>query len=79
MTFAWPVLVYHLALLMFLVSLSVAAAFPGAVVVAFVPAILRASGLAVHLGRKFPIRRLGWTEVAHSLLFAVLLILSFKR
>jgi hypothetical protein len=46
--------------------------------VAFTPAVLRAHALLFHLGRRFPIKRLGWSEVAHSLLFAVLLILASR-
>ena len=30
------------------------------------------------LGRRFPIRRLGWAEVVHSAVFAILLALAFR-
>jgi len=76
--FAWPVVVYHLLVLGFLVGCVLLQSFPLAVVLAFLPSALRANGLLWHLGRRFPIRRLGWTEVAHSLVFAMLLILTFR-
>jgi hypothetical protein len=47
-------------------------------IVAFVPGILRACQLAVQLGQRFPIRRLGWTEVIHAVVFAALLVLAFR-
>ena len=78
LVFAWPVVLYHFLLLAFLTCLIFLESFPLAVLLAFVPAILCANGLLFHLGRRFPIRRLGWSEVAHSLVFAGLLILVFR-
>ncbi len=75
--FAWPVVAYHLLVLGFLAGCVFLQSFSLAVVLAFLPSILRANGLLWHLGKRFPIRRLGWTEVAHSLVFATLLILTF--
>jgi len=78
MGFAWPVFVYHLLLAVFLISWVVWAARPVVVLAAFAPGILRAWNLVFQLGQRFPIRRLGWTEVAHSLIFGALLIFSFR-
>jgi len=76
--FAWPVFLYHLLLVLFLASAALMDSVPAMVLVAFAPAVLRAHGLLFHLGQRFPIKRLGWTEVAHSLIFAVLLILATR-
>ena len=51
---------------------------PAALMLAFVPGILRASGLLFQLGRRFAIPRLGWSEILHSVLFATLLIFALR-
>lgn len=81
LAFAWPVFVYHLLLALFLGGAVWLDGQPASamLLLAFVPAILRAYGLLFHLGKRFPIKRLGWTEVAHSVVFAVLLILAIGR
>lgn len=76
--FAWPVFLYHLALGGFLAWWVLAESRPVMLIVAFVPGILRACQLAIHLGQRFPIRRLGWNEVIHAVLFAALLVLAFR-
>jgi hypothetical protein len=76
--FAWPVFAYHALLGLFILVLVLQKSLSAAVLAAFAPGMLRAGGLLFHLGRRFPIRRLGWTEVGHSVLFAVLLILAFR-
>ncbi|HWQ03385.1 MAG TPA: YwiC-like family protein [Candidatus Nitrosotenuis sp.] len=76
--FAWPVFVYHVLLAAFLFAMVLQASLSAAVLAAFAPGILRACGLIFQLGQRFPIRRLGWTEVVHSVIFAVLLILAFR-
>ncbi len=76
--FAWPVFVYHLLLLLFLLTFSLRDSLPAMVLLAFAPAVLRAHGLLFQLGRRFPIKRLGWSEVAHSVVFAILLILASR-
>lgn len=43
----------------------------------FLPVSLRALARVVWLGRRFEIKRVGWTEVAHALVFAALLVLTF--
>lgn len=76
--FAWPVFIYHLLLVLLLACAVLLNSLPAMALVAFTPAVLRAHGLLFHLGRRFPIKRLGWSEIAHSLLFAVLLILASR-
>jgi len=77
LVFVWPVLGYHLILVAFLIALIAMNNLPAAVLLAFVPALFRTFALLFQLGRSFPIRRLGWTEVGHSLVFAVVLIAAF--
>jgi hypothetical protein len=76
--FAWPVFLYHLALAAFLAGWVLGESRPVLLFVAFVPGIFRACQLAVQLGRRFPIRRLGWSEVIHAVVFAALLVLAFR-
>jgi hypothetical protein len=78
LVFAWPVFLYHLALAAFLAAWVLVESRSMMLIVAFVPGILRACQLAVHLGQRFPIRRLGWNEVIHAVLFAALLVLAFR-
>lgn len=75
--FAWPVILYHLLLVIFLAAWVWVQPRSAAMLVAFTPGVLRAGGLFFHLGNRFPIRRLGWTEVAHAVVFAVLLVMAF--
>lgn len=77
--FAWPVFIYHLLLVAFLLAATLAETFSLAVLIAFLPGVLRALALAFQLGRRFPIRRLGWTEVAHAMAFAALLLLALRQ
>lgn len=76
--FAWPVFVYHVLLGALLVCWTVLEARAAAVLVAFTPGMLRAGSLLFQLGRRFPIRQLGWTEVVQAVVFAALLILAFR-
>ena len=76
--FAWPVFLYHMALAVFLAGWILLESRPLLLIVAFVPGILRALQLVMQLGDRFPIRRLGWSEIAHSLVFTVLLVLAFR-
>jgi len=79
LAFAWPVFLYHFLLLAFLACWTVIDSISAAVVLAFLPGALRANSLLLQLGRRFHIRRLGWSEIAHSVLFAALLILAFRQ
>lgn len=78
LAFAWPVLLYHLLVAAFLFCCVILGLQPAAVLLAFVPGILRANGLVFHLGRRFAIPRLGWNEILHSVLFAALLIFALR-
>lgn len=78
MRFGWPVIAYHALLAAFLLAWVPLGAGSITVLVAFAPGILRATALLFELGERFPIKRLGWSEVAHSVAFAGLLILAFR-
>ncbi len=78
LAFAWPVFAYHLLLVSLLASAAWLDSLPALALVAFTPAVLRAYALLFHLGRRFPIKQLGWSEVGHSIVFAVLLILASR-
>ncbi|MCL4522788.1 MAG: YwiC-like family protein [Acidobacteria bacterium] len=78
LAFAWPVFFYHFLLVAFLVSAIFLRELSWAVLLAFAPGILRANGLVFQLGEKFPIKRLGWMEVAHAVAFAGLLVIAFR-
>jgi hypothetical protein len=78
LAFVWPVIFYHVLLLAFLAACIFLREISAAVLLAFVPGILRASGLVFQLGKKFPIRRLGWAEIAHAVVFAALLVMAFR-
>ena len=77
--FAWPVFVYHFLLAAMLASVALTGQISLAVTLAFVPGVIRAMALAGQLGRRFPIKRLGWSEVAQGVAFAALLILAFRQ
>jgi len=76
--FAWPVFVYHLLLIVFLLALISVQSLSMGALVAFAPGIFRANSLLFQLGEKFPIKRLGWTEVGHAVVFAGLLLVAFR-
>jgi hypothetical protein len=78
MRFAGPVLAYHLLLVVFLIGLLRGGAIPALAAAAFAPATLRAGALVVELGKRFPIKRLGWSEVAHAVFFAMALLAGFR-
>ncbi len=88
LAFAWPVFLYHALLAAFLAGWVVFDTRYGAghsptlhsalLGLAFVPGILRVCRLLFEIGEKFPIRRLGWTEIAHSVVFGSLLILGMR-
>ncbi len=78
LTFARPVFIYHALLLGFLASAIFLRELSAAVLLAFAPGILRANGLLFQLGERFPIKRLGWMEVAHSIVFAALLVIAYR-
>jgi hypothetical protein len=66
-----PVVIYHGAL-------AAAAALWWPVGLAFLPAVVRAFVGAARVSPRLRIKRLGWTEVAHSLVFAALVIATMR-
>lgn len=78
LAFAWPVVSYHVLLLAFLAACIFFRELSAMVLLAFAPGILRASGLLYQLGEKFPIKRLGWMEIVHSVVFAALLVMAYR-
>jgi hypothetical protein len=79
LSFAWPVFFYHLMILALLLALVWLRSLPAAAAVAFLPGVARAYSLLGNLGERFPIKRLGWSEVIHSMIFAALLVLAFQQ
>ncbi len=71
-----PVLAAYAAGFLGLAGATAAGWLPALVPAAFVPAVLRAFYAAFRCDGRFDVRRLGWAEVGHSLLFAGLLILA---
>jgi YwiC-like protein len=76
--FAWPVFMYHSVLVVILLVLIPLHLVLAAAVLAFIPGILRAGSLLFNLGRPFAIRRLGWSEIVHSAIFALLLTAVYR-
>jgi hypothetical protein len=68
----------RLATMIYYGALAVVAAFWWPVGLAFVPVIVRAFVGVARLSPALRIKRLGWTEVAHSLVFAVVLVAIFR-
>lgn len=89
--FAREVIIYHVLMVLFaatVVHIGWASALPVAprgpehwaswvAALPFLPAAGRALAGVIWLDGRLQIKRLGWSEVAHSLIFAALLILSF--
>ena len=89
--FAREVIIYHVLMVLFaavVVRIGWASVLPLAArgpehwvswvaALPFLPAAGRALAGVIWLNGRFQIKRLGWSEVAHSLVFAVLLILVF--
>lgn len=74
----WPVLVLHGALLLFVLALAKANVVSWLMVLAFVPVVTRA---AIGAGRFTPpvrIKRLGWMEVAYSIVYGALLVVALR-
>ncbi len=51
---------------------------PGLALVAFIPIFIRGLAWFVAEPKPLAVRRLGWTELTHSMIFGVLLILAFR-
>lgn len=72
-------LIYHVALAVLLLVLGDAGVISWPVTLAFAPLVVRAFVGTARLSPVLRIKRLGWTEVAHSVAFAVLLIWLWER
>ncbi len=70
-------LVFHAVLVIGLVAMAVGEWIPPLAMLAFVPVVVRAVAGTVRLSPVLRIKRLGWTEVAYSVAFAVLLVVGF--
>jgi hypothetical protein len=73
-----PVLVYYTALLFVLLALASSGVISFWVSLAYAPVVLRAFVGVRRLGPTLRIKRLGWTEVAYSLVYAVVLVGAFR-
>jgi len=71
-------LVVHLLAAGVVVALAVGDLVPSLAVAAFVPALLRAGAGIWRLSPRLRVKRLGWTEVAHSVVFALLLVVAWR-
>jgi hypothetical protein len=69
-------LVFYSGLALGVVGLAMAHLIPWLATLAFAPVVVRAIIGVGRLSSQLHIKRLGWTEVAHSIVFAVLLILG---
>jgi hypothetical protein len=72
-------LVFYGGLALCVVGLALAHLIPWLATLAFAPVVVRAAIGVRRLSSTLRIQRLGWTEVAHSVMFAVLLVLAGWR
>ncbi len=74
----WPCLLYHTLLVVVVPSLLMARIVPWPVLLAFAPALWRAAAGIRQTDARLDVRRLGWSEVALTTVFVVLLISAFR-
>jgi len=72
------VLAYHAGLVAVLLALASSGVVSSRASLAYAPVVVRAFVRIVRLSPTLRIRRLGWTEVAHSLVCAVTLVAAFR-
>lgn len=72
-------LIYHAGLAVLLLALAGGGVVSWAVTWAFAPMLARAAAGSWRLSPVLRIKRLGWTEVAHSVLFGALLVLAMRQ
>lgn len=75
---ARAVLFFHLVVVAFVAALIAARWASPLVILPFLVATARAGWGTRRFGQRFAVRRLGWNEVAHSLVFALLLVAAFR-
>jgi len=78
MRFGAPVLGFFCVLTLFLLALVAGGVVSCRTLSAFVPAVARAAFGVGRLAPQLSIKRLGWTEVAHSILFGALLTMAMR-
>jgi hypothetical protein len=69
---------YHAVLTGFVLALGIAGVISWGVAAAFAPAVVRALIGSWRLGPELRLKRLGWTEVAHSVVFSGLLAWALR-
>lgn len=69
---------YHAGVVTFVAVLVLLRWVPPLAILPFALATGRAAWGARQFGQRFALRQLGWTEVAHSLVFALLLVAAFR-
>lgn len=74
----WPCLLYHAALIVVIPALFLARLVPWPVVLAYAPALWRAAAGLSQEETRLDLRRLGWSEVAVTTTFALILIAAFR-
>lgn len=74
----WAVLGFYAALLLFVLALSAANVVSYRVLLAFAPAATRAAIGVGRLALPLRVKRLGWSEVAHAILFGALLTVALR-
>ncbi len=74
-----PVLVFYGGLMLFVLALATVDVISFGVPLVFVPAMARAWTGAYRLALPLQIKRLGWSEVAYSVVFAVLLVAALRE
>ena len=75
---ARQVLQFHLAVVLLVAGLVLGHWASPLVLLPFLLATARAGWGARRFGQRFSVRGLGWSEVAHSLVFGVLLVVAFR-
>jgi hypothetical protein len=74
----WPVLAFYGAVLLFVLALALTDVVSSRVLLAFAPAAARAAIGVGRLASPLRVKRLGWSEVAHSLVFGALLTVALR-
>jgi hypothetical protein len=73
-----PVMAFYGVALLFVLALALADVVSSRVLLAFAPAAARAAIGAGRLALPLQVKRLGWSEVAHSLVFGALLTVALR-
>jgi hypothetical protein len=74
----WPCVLYHALLIIVVPALFLARVIPWPALLAFAPALWRASAGLNRKEARLDLRRLGWSEVAVATAFVLILIAAFR-